>query len=456
MNHHRVEIEAVMQARKNNDRSQALALAQEIVTTNPDSPIGYSLVIGDLLALGRREEARQNAELALAKFSDNHGLACAACDAYRAVKEPRKALEASLIAIATSPSRWEGYARASQDCIALKEFRDSCRYALMGVTVNPSSQAMRLQASYAISYVPELSRQIKISAIGEAGLDEYNIIAYSGDDYFDHLQERRLKHFQTTENKYFGKEFLFVAGLGRSGTTAMGKLLSLSAEVEMYTELYSPYRLEGYTCGDFKAKTIKEKLKLRSKKSSDLTTYNDRNKTSKFIGDKRPQYQFCAQATYDNLPTGTLTAIYAARPLFYIALSAHRRAVNNNDKNWPTGKGVEYTILLYNASCKQMNYLYKKRREVFDSFSFAWYSEVFMSTDSAIKLIEETGIHLTPHESSNVSKFIEDSCAIIRESASRHHDLELERTIKDAIENLLDAEEHEAFCKNAGIPTSLH
>ncbi len=368
-----------------------------------------------------------------------------------------RSLAAARTLIAEHPQAWEGYERATLDLLALKRLDEALSQVDQGLQhLSENIQLLKLK-DYLSAFAPSTNSQTTALASKREhyALTTRDIIAYSGDpEFFPTIQSRR-KHKPTPGNplKQLTKKALFVAGLGRSGTTALGKALSISQAVEMYTELYPGLRLEGYRPSDFKRTPIANRISRSKNKHDNEIILNTRHANSAFVGDKRPTFQFCIESTHDNFSPNQCTTIYIARDLASICKSSHARASNPSDHHWPAERGIEHTVLQYNASCRQIIHLFNNRREIYNSLIFVWYSDFFQSKERAHCLLEQVGIDLTPDERLSFDGFMEHSSLKVNQSRAKNRQLAAD--IELAINTLLDWDAHRAFTTITGLPDIL-
>ena len=124
--------------------------------------------------------------------------------------------------------------------------------------------------------------------------------------------------------------FLFVSGVPRSGTTAMGNLLGLHRNVAMYIELYPPgygYRPEMFLYQNVLTLSNAAILRLSAKNASVL----NKSAACKIVGDKRPNFLYSAELTLPNFATSQLKVVHVVRNIYDIATSyqkGHEAGVN--------------------------------------------------------------------------------------------------------------------------------
>jgi hypothetical protein len=250
-----------------------------------------------------------------------------------------------------------------------------------------------------------------------------------------------------------GKNVLFVAGLGCSGTSALGQVLNISTANELYTELYDPGRLNGYQPVDFQLPRLQAAL-ARHRQPGDAALFAAKHECSQWIGDKRPNLQFCLEASYDNfVPEHRLCTLYIQRDLRAVLRSSHRRSENRKDLSWSREHGLEYTVLLHNASCRQLIDLHRRRPDVFASILFLNYEELFSDPACSQRLFQRLEVELSPEESGRLSRFLGASMERLQTGPrnSSHPD-ELDGRIDAVIARHLDREAQHTLAALSGLP----
>lgn len=231
------------------------------------------------------------------------------------------------------------------------------------------------------------------------------------------------------------KGFLFVMGLGRSGTTGLGSMLNLSSKIEMYTELYPPH---AYCADDFGLAQVKRALKPDARGAGNAAIMAKR-RTSLMIGDKRPNLQFMLEPTYESLKGHTVTFVHIARDLASICMSTEKRVQNIHGRS-PRDLGTEQMICLYNRTVQCYLDLHERHPEVLENVVFVDYSKVFGSIDGSERLFERLGIELLPEERLKLEGFMEESEQLISARSGT-----VPGDILKCIDKLLDHEAHERF-----------
>ena len=430
--------------RASSDREKSLEYAELLITQHPDNWNRYGRAAQDLIVLKRFEEAQRKIQAGLEKIPNQVNLLTIATDIYRASGNREKSLEYAKLLITHHPDNWKRFGRVAQDLVALKRFEEAQKLIYAGLEMFPNQVSLKKYLAYVNSLLGIKIQKLSNLQMEDIALNENDLISFSPiPDFFRILQSKRAI---LSEECNIRKKFIFVAGLPRSGTTALGRMLNISSLIEIYTELYSSYRINGYSKIDFIEHNILERLKAHRHAKNDSKIFL-KNKHSKIIGDKRPSFQFCAESTFDNIGKENFKSIFVDRSLVDICRSSHKRSENIED-SWNLERGVEHTILLYNASCRQIVYLHDNRPDVFSSFVFPSYENIFTSAQVAIELMRFCGVELTAVESVELNEFIDHS----KNYVSKYIDpaSPLESHIKDSISKLLDREAHNKFCTITG------
>ena len=105
-------------------------------------------------------------------------------------------------------------------------------------------------------------------------------------------------------------------------------------------------------------------------------------------------------------------------------------------------------ILLYNASCRQIIHLHNTRPDIFSSFLFPTYEDVFSSAKKALQLFEFCGIKLLKEETAEVEDFVKKSQQYVEKRVDLNNSIESH--IRESIAKLLDQDVHERFCVATG------
>ena len=432
--------------RRTENREKCLQYSLNLIIYHPNDWRGYGRAAQDLVALERFEEAQAIINLGLEKIPNQVDLLTIAIDVYRASGDHEISLEYAELLITSHPNNWIGYERAAQGLVTVKRFEEARKTINEGLGIIPNQVELKKYLAYTNSFLGARVASISDSEKGSISLNPNDLISYSSiPNFYKIIQSKQKAEFK--EGKTC-KKYVFVAGLGRSGTTALCQMLNISETVAVYNELYSAFRIDGYSQSDFAEKKVVHKLEssANSMVNSQIAIKSLNSKT--IIGDKTPYFQFCAEATFNNLGIEDTRCIFIDRSLADVCRSSHKRSENPNDLKWSLEKGVEHTILLYNASCRQIIHLHDNRPDIFSSFLFPTYEDTFSSAKKAFELFDFCGIELLKSETDQVKAFIRNSQKHVSNKFDPSHSLEIH--IRDSISKLLDQNVHKRFCVVTG------
>jgi len=127
------------------------------------------------------------------------------------------------------------------------------------------------------------------------------------------------------------ERYLFVSGVARSGTTALGRMLGMHRDVAMYIELYLPNY--GYIPQMFAPENIQMLCE------SGLLTLNGNNrsifkksKNCRVVGDKRPGFITSAELTLLNFGRSEIKVVHILRNIYDVAASEQKRFETGRSK----------------------------------------------------------------------------------------------------------------------------
>jgi hypothetical protein len=248
------------------------------------------------------------------------------------------------------------------------------------------------------------------------------------------------------------KGFLFVSGMPRSGTTALGKMLNIVPEITLFTELYSPYFPHSPTC--FSPDAVEAQLgrignNVGPKRIDLLKQELEKSKTSSFIGDKLPLFQFSMPQTLELLADHKVVVFNILRDCAYIAASYEQRANNPNDK-WNALRDLDNCILELNTT-----YRFIRDMDLPSNSGFIGndheiinlsYDRVFTDLDYAKELIAKLGMDITPQVVKRLELFVEKSKEFVVSPRN-----EISDSLRKALHEGIDYEAAEAVCRITGI-----
>ncbi len=440
--------------RQNGRYDAALSCARALLESDPSHPCGYIRVVQELLSVRQLPEAKDVIDKALRLFPEDMGVLLLGHDVYRFLDQQEDSLPLAQQLISRFPSQVHGYTRLVDDLVALKRFNEAMTTIELGLRqASTEPQLVRLR-DYVGQYLKRAPATHSLEGMSTTVLSMRDMIAYSHiPSFFTDIQSVRRHVVQSSQAEAASlpaeKNFLFVTGLGRSGTSALGKLLNCSELIEVYTELHDPARLNGYFCSDFSQANLQAALQ-RHAWASDRTIFDQKHAISKWVGDKRPNFHFCLESTFDNMSRyQSIRTIFIQRDLRDVLRSSHQRSENRDDQSWRREHGMEYTVLLYNATVRLLLDLHERRPEIYDSIFFVSYENVFANPVCSLRIFDWLDVELTVAEQAQHQTFLKASAPYA--SRPQRQD-ELGKKIDVIIERYLDRDAQQHLSAISGLP----
>lgn len=221
--------------------------------------------------------------------------------------------------------------------------------------------------------------------------------------------------------------FLFVSGMPRSGTTAIGKLLNISDEISLFVELGSEfYPASPY---DFHPKILPRIVKFRNNETNKERLKG--LKKTRWIGDKRPYFFMNMPHVYQNFAGREFKVIHVFRNIYDVCQSYQKRAANPKDI-WHETKGIEQCIYEINLMLDYIVQLFETRSPLLKDLIFTDYASIFSCVDSALALFRTLGVQLSPDKVNEIQRFIDQSSVIA--ARPRVYSRDLVRVINESID----------------------
>lgn len=160
-----------------------------------------------------------------------------------------------------------------------------------------------------------------------------------------------------TTNIQQGINYLFAIGNARSGTTALGKLLNSSSEICLGIERYS-------SNDDISASSFTKKSFFDSESENYQARphfyekIQDKFKTARYLGDKRPKFTQSWKNTWLNLPQAKI--VYIFRNVYDVACSYNTRAANailGKDDSWSSKRDFSQAVKDWNEGLQEFQNL---------------------------------------------------------------------------------------------------
>lgn len=349
------------------------------------------------------------------------------------------------------PNVWQHYWKEALILVLLGDFKSAHSVIEKGYSACKMSNVRLRQYAYILACCGQLNPSIVTNfLLARVPVSEKDISIFSclpgfwarlSDQVFNETQD-----ITPLTGTLESKEYIFVSGLGRSGTSALGRLLNQIECIELYMELYPAFSGKGYASSMFTEEAISARLSDHRHADVNRTIFKSKHGISSFIGDKRPYSHFTSEATYDLLE-GRVISFFIYRPLIDIARSFALRAANPSDK-WSAEHSFAHAVLLWNATCRMFLDMHKRRPDTWSSFVFLDYRLAF--TDYGYietKIIDPFFSHCSSQVRKDIRAYIDNSSCI----ACKSREAAIDSTILDAISLLLDHDSHYRFMELAGL-----
>lgn len=217
----------------------------------------------------------------------------------------------------------------------------------------------------------------------------------SSNNYIEkNLAERQLEFYQFGVNQVSiencvkdssKSRFIFISGLPRSGTTALGNLLNLSKDVAIYTELYDVW--SPYSVSHFDSQVILKLLSSHPHRHINLSIL-EKSKSANFVGDKRPLFFINCAKSFCNFNNHNVSVVHIFRNIKDVALSYHRRAINTED-SWSSRRGFFSAV----EEMNRMNQFFLNAdKNILDKFIFVNYDECFKCVDYVMDIFNKLDV----------------------------------------------------------------
>lgn len=203
-----------------------------------------------------------------------------------------------------------------------------------------------------------------------------------------------IQNPERAESEAIPQKFLFVSGMPRAGTTAMGHLLNECRDVGMFTEIYNPYR--AYNRSDFSPEILKDKLPKTANPHEIRIV--ERYDSDSIIGDKRPLFQYSMLQTFEELASYPVTVFHMLRDVLDVCASYLKRAQDPKD-NWDRLRGLSQCI-------HELNVMHRLIQQMNDGFElrdnhkvvYVDYMRMFKDEAYAANVLEQSGARFYPEK----------------------------------------------------------
>jgi hypothetical protein len=208
--------------------------------------------------------------------------------------------------------------------------------------------------------------------------------------------------------------FLFISGMPRSGTTALGRLINISDDAAIYTELYRPCHT--YRSNDFTEVAVNAIRKRRPDRYEEHGKVFEKSKTAKYVGDKIPLWFYASQRSLSELHGHTISAVHIVRDIRDTCSSYEFRA-NNPDDRWPLERNHRVFVRELNAFLDYLDILITDHDANLRKNEFIIaYDCVFGDVNKARKLLNDLNLEF---DDDTLSSFVDNSSKIVGRNTKR-------------------------------------
>jgi hypothetical protein len=257
---------------------------------------------------------------------------------------------------------------------------------------------------------PDVTR---LTAYRQALLNTYGIL--EGNRRLSHLTHRDFMSVELAdEHASKDRKFVFVSGMPRAGTTALGHVLNHSADVALFTEIHIPYLT--YAVDSFDRGLLQNRADaLPTAAPGNML---DKAETAKFVGDKRPLFHYMMPQTFEAMANSSITVFHMLRSVELVAASYQSRALNPKDQ-WDPLRGLENAI-------DEMNVMHRFILDLHRSGSlgqnhrliYVDYNKAFSNLDYVLDLFEALGHPVDTQLHRQLADYVEHSQSIVSRSRS--------------------------------------
>lgn len=208
-----------------------------------------------------------------------------------------------------------------------------------------------------------------------------------------------------------GREYVFVSGMPRAGTTALGHLLNIRSDIVLFTEMHNPYL--PYAPGCFAPGLIATQAKRQPRVAQGESL--QRVKDAAFVGDKRPLFHYGLPHTVQAMAGQRMTVLHILRAPLHVAASYNARARNPEDQ-WDPLRDIGNCIHELNVMHRFiLDWHRAGTMEAGHRLVFVDYERAFRDLDYAMGLFEAIGVddHGSERIRRAVQRFHERSEAVL-------------------------------------------
>jgi len=204
--------------------------------------------------------------------------------------------------------------------------------------------------------------------------------------------------------------YLFLSGMPRSGTTALGRMFNLSKDIALMVELHSQHL--PYSAASFDDEFVERQATVGHHRRQNVPLI-EKFRSARYVGDKRTLFFYRMDHTLELMKDEKLFIFHIVRPLFDVCQSYESRAQKREDRNWRAEWNVVRAVEEYNLMCE---YFVERRGSAFAEnhhFEFVPYNRVFSDLSYAWSLFEKMALSNDVSLRNAVVEFVEGSAEIV-------------------------------------------
>lgn len=256
----------------------------------------------------------------------------------------------------------------------------------------------------------------------------------------------------TEASEQQSKEFIFVSGMPRSGTTALGRLMNLSPDVTLFTELYSPFLAYSPTC--FSRAEVDQRINqtLKNEPNSvrieELRKEQEKSQKSHLIGDKTPLFHFLMPQTLNSLAGRKVFVLHILRDFADTAISYEARA-NNEKDSWSKYRNIDQFINEINISNKfivdSLQPKHESLTKEHQKIIFVNYEKTFTDSEYVEELFSQIDVEIDSNLRAQITSF----CKASEKVTSKERNVP--NRIISKLSEKIDMEYAEEVCAITGV-----
>jgi hypothetical protein len=239
--------------------------------------------------------------------------------------------------------------------------------------------------------------------------------------------------------------YVFVSGMPRAGTTALGHMLNTRKDLALFVELHNPYLT--YTPASFLPEVVEERRARTPTVAIEQTLA--KADAAAFIGDKRPLFHYSMPHTLQALSGFPVTVLHMLRDPALVAASYKRRADNPED-GWDPLRDLDNCIHELNVMHRFLVDWTRSADPASDhQLIFVDYDRAFRDGDYVMDLFKAIGVDRPDASRGGVNRVLERSAKVLAKER------EIPRDIRDALEAGVDKDALHAVSEISGIDITL-